>query len=113
MAPTLLSRSITISIHVPREGDDISASSMAISRRRFQSTSPVRGTTLRSVVMRAAVVISIHVPREGDDAKQGSAGGSHIGFQSTSPVRGTTTGHIRRTRHQAFQSTSPVRGTTW
>ena len=35
----------------------------------FQSTSPVRGTTVGLTVERNGLTISIHVPREGDDGK--------------------------------------------
>ena len=34
---------------------------------KFQSTSPVRGTTLISACAFSPIFISIHVPREGDD----------------------------------------------
>ena len=38
----------------------------------FQSTSPVRGTTAGFEQRLSAVEISIHVPREGDDAAPAS-----------------------------------------
>ena len=58
---------------------------------RFQSTSPVRGTTIADL------------PRREIDL-----------FQSTSPVRGTTwTCGIQILALFKFQSTSPVRGTTF
>ena len=56
-----------ISIHVPREGDDV---------RGGRADGPAE--------------ISIHVPREGDDFKTEIARRRHYRFQSTSPVRGTT-----------------------
>ena len=56
-----------ISIHVPRTGDDPMDATQFITLSRFQSTSPVRGTTW----------CYIRISR-------------HIVFQSTSPVRGTT-----------------------
>ena len=57
----------SISIHVPREGDDGFSSAAC---RRF--------------------CISIHVPREGDDAPWEVRLADLSGFLSTSPARGTT-----------------------
>ena len=78
-----------ISIHVPREGDDLE---VTVSRLMsiFQSTSPVRGTTSWLAGLAPIAFISIHVPREGDDGYQGLTAGPTAEFQSTSPVRGTT-----------------------
>ena len=56
-----------ISIHVPREGDDSVASYRTFSYVAFQSTSPVRGTTQSIPDYINSHKISIHVPREGDD----------------------------------------------
>ena len=78
-----------ISIHVPREGDDLVLDGWKPTLELFQSTSPVRGTTSRRAFLPVASVfqstspvrgttelakqplnaggISIHVPREGDD----------------------------------------------
>ena len=57
----------TISIHVPREGDDQAACLAGEAKR-----------------------ISIHVPREGDDGVRGGHTKMGLEFQSTSPARGTT-----------------------
>ena len=57
----------SISIHVPREGDDSWRTSPGHSPTTFQSTSPVRGTTLKIYDTPKELTISIHVPREGDD----------------------------------------------
>ena len=81
---------LDISIHVPREGDDLWLYQAWGHRKIFQSTSPVRGTT--------AVEERLNQLTEG--------------FQSTSPVRGTTPAAAGRRRRSGFQSTSPVRGTT-
>ena len=82
---------INISIHVPRAGDDHGEGGARIAARLFQSTSPVRGTTMgihaaqrrRSdfnprppcggrrcppACTGAPRSISIHVPRAGDDS---------------------------------------------
>ena len=61
-------RALIISIHVPREGDDVCGSGKA------HSGGP----------------ISIHVPREGDDLHRQTRLRSTALFQSTSPARGTT-----------------------
>ena len=80
-----------ISIHVPRERDDAREGQTQVGSRAFQSTSLVRGTTGRSL---------LPPPRGGQ-------------FQSTSLVRGTTLGdQVRKVVSRAFQSTSLVRGTT-
>ena len=57
-----------ISIHVPRAGDDSLGGNANISR----------------------VIISIHVPRAGDDKSKQKVVFLCLPFQSTSPVRGTT-----------------------
>ena len=56
-----------ISIHVPREGDDLFIVMGIQLDIGFQSTSPVRGTTCGSDLRKVPRTISIHVPREGDD----------------------------------------------
>ena len=126
---------LSISIHVPREGDD-SRWAIAIFSPRvfqstspvrgttkvtrawasdvaFQSTSPVRGTTIAPTLLSRSMTISIHVPREGDDPTSMWPCPRRSSFQSTSPVRGTTTPRLPVFPGcQLFQSTSPVRGTT-
>ena len=79
----------------------------------FQSTSPVRGTTLFVGACRKSFIISIHVPRAGDDEDDAKNVETGKAFQSTSPVRGTTWLYrVRFSVPSEFQSTSPVRGTT-
>ena len=58
-----------ISIHVPREGDDVPLLVHREIIALFLSTSPARGTTRVFAVAVASDGISIHVPREGDDAE--------------------------------------------
>ena len=60
-------QNIQISIHVPREGDDPFGVGFFAWVFGFQSTSPVRGTTDRMLLEFETARISIHVPREGDD----------------------------------------------
>ena len=57
-----------ISIHVPREGDDVYSGGKSIHGIVFLSTSPARGTTPACGFVLLDKLISIHVPREGDDA---------------------------------------------
>ena len=63
-----LKQTTSISIHVPREGDD-----------------PQRDRDRRRLSR-----ISIHVPREGDDGQARRALDQFVVFLSTSPARGTT-----------------------
>ena len=88
----------TISIHVPREGHDLTQDKIANLQAEFQSTCPARGTTVnRTVTLPAWIfqstcpargttaeanapaltyVISIHVPREGHDCDDLRKGGN-------------------------------------
>ena len=59
-----------ISIHVPREGNDLQDGQQATEAVLFQSTSPARGTTTNNVLIYSRFDISIHVPREGNDRMQ-------------------------------------------
>ena len=77
-----------ISIHVPREGDDMMWQYTSTGSV-FLSTSPARGTTDRQ-----------HIPASGHR------------FLSTSPARGTTGGTTSFFTAKSFLSTSPARGTT-
>ena len=78
----------------------------------FQSTSPVRGTTLSDAVRYAVFLISIHVPREGDD----SVRFTRAPFEKISihvPREGDDSSACPDcVAANQFQSTSPVRGTT-
>ena len=99
-----------ISIHVPRAGDDPCGT---LRRRccryfnprppcggrqgrhhapersgRFQSTSPVRGTTLAERCGGVVVDISIHVPRAGDDHDRSNREGQYRHFNPRPPCGG-------------------------
>ena len=52
---------------------------------RFQSTSPVRGTTSLSTDSVFGYQISIHVPREGDDRNAGAAFAADGNFNPRPP----------------------------
>ena len=96
-----------ISIHVPREGDDPRVTLPEKEYNEFQSTSPVRGTTLlQNLSVRVSIfqstspvrgttlelfraeyqnTISIHVPREGDDLPPGGAAPFRSDFNPRPP----------------------------
>ena len=79
----------SISIHIPRVGDDSLLLYFVRAQDIFQSTSPVWGMTSMSMLRRFASL-----------------------FQSTSPVWGMTLPLSLCFRRQRFQSTSPVWGMT-
>ena len=56
-----------ISIHAPRAGSDSWMYLAFATYRRFQSTLPVRGATMRIGDLLRSIGISIHAPRAGSD----------------------------------------------
>ena len=153
----ILSVQTEISIHVPLAGHDIGVGSLlsktrhfnprapcgarlslwvlALARFLFQSTCPLRGTTLNRQGLFFRLRISIHVPLAGHDDVAAGLLLRKEAFQSTCPLRGTTgflqTGepyshisiHVPLAGHDLrkpfiiahvvpFQSTCPLRGTT-
>ena len=106
-------RSKLISIHVPREGDDVQD---AYAKQNYANISihvPREGDDYLDGRVILAINISIHVPREGDDGWRAPPASGTSTFQSTSPVRGTTAPETGTAgAEDEFQSTSPVRGTT-
>ena len=104
--------SAAISIHVPREGHDLTCPIAKLYFTIFQSTCPARGTTAPYVPSGTGRKISIHVPREGHDISQLYASWPRSRFQSTCPARGTTSSPSSHSRQRRFQSTCPARGTT-
>ncbi len=82
---------ITISIHAPREGCDISLAMISPLLTVFQSTHPARGATTSSCVTSISSL-----------------------FQSTHPARGATEFAVGLySHHLEFQSTHPARGATY
>ena len=77
---------------------------------RFQSTSPVRGTTGSTGDGWGHRPISIHVPREGDDQRLSFVPARYFLFQSTSPVRGTTRKHAATSPHGSISIHVPREG---
>ena len=102
-----------ISIHVPREGHDLTLMAILSSRLLFQSTCPARGTTaICKSFLAEAVRISIHVPREGHDKISLQQYSTKLNFNPRAP-RGARPfcKDFARTGGE-FQSTCPARGTT-
>ena len=60
-------RSLHISIHVPLAGHDKTTLAETLIRKVFQSTCPLRGTTVKALCAWAEGTISIHVPLAGHD----------------------------------------------
>ena len=103
-------------------------------QQQFQSTCPLRGTTLCASDGQNRRSISIHVPLAGHDAfcvvllniicnfnprapcgarpKTHSRRFSATAFQSTCPLRGTTIARTSSSGTIQLQSTCPLRGTT-
>ncbi len=75
----------SISIHVPREGHDLSRSIGAMRVREFLSTCPVRGTTADALPSARPSIISIHVPREGHDRVQAKLAAERRYFYPRAP----------------------------
>ena len=102
-----------ISIHVPREGDDHFPRLRLKPQAQFQSTSPARGTTPQR--LHQPYTCQNFNPRPPRGGRPNCILSPLISklFQSTSPARGTTS--ISRpylSNVKSFQSTSPARGTT-
>ena len=102
-----------ISIHAPRTGSDKSEQKDIPLVRRFQSTLPARGATIRRLLLICNVNISIHAPRTGSDHAELVKRLLVSAFQSTLPARGATDfANIERKIDNVFQSTLPARGAT-
>ena len=85
-----MTTSPSISIHAPHTGHDLGKHEVLRYVPIFQSTRPIRGTTVASPAILACMI-----------------------FQSTRPIRGTTSRTTTRPAiSPAFQSTRPIRGTT-
>ena len=103
-----------ISIHVPREGHDLSARSFSISSSVFLSTCPVRGTTGPVLPPHERRAISIHVPREGHDRQQARADTEAYRISIHVPREGhDEVTNVSNVIQFPFLSTCPVRGTTF
>ena len=59
--------SLSISIHVPRVGDDGERLTCEVSSSNFNPRPPCGGRPIMLCIVEMQVVISIHVPRVGDD----------------------------------------------
>ena len=99
-----------ISIHVPRAGDDTSAGFLSVLDQRFQSTSPVRGTTHLQLISSFAIPISIHVPRAGDDQPITHSVHEMINFNPRPPCGGRRRDRIARARNYLHFNPRPPCG---
>ena len=79
---------------------------------QFQSTCPVRGTTVDGFFNSGAIHISIHVPRTGHDRADTKALCEWFDFNPRAPYGARRPCGGRRRCRSRFQSTCPVRGTT-
>ena len=86
---------------------------MIITALLFQSTHPVWGATIISVLLGLVLAISIHAPRVGCDKILSNVMIGDTEFQSTHPVWGATLhAYIVKIINEQFQSTHPVWGAT-
>ena len=58
---------VTVSIHAPREGCDITPTASIFASKEFQFTHPGRGATKERILHSYVPRVSIHAPREGCD----------------------------------------------
>ena len=77
-----------ISIHIPRVGDDGCFLGGVALGGQFQSTSPVWGMTDPAERDRRAQTISIHIPRVGDDPDPNAHLGQILDFNPHPPCGG-------------------------
>ena len=102
----------TISIHVPREGDDGKTIFNEVHAYQFLSTSPARGTTPASGMLPRSPANFYPRPPRGGRLYSFRISSGKRSFLSTSPARGTTLIFLVLAAVRLFLSTSPARGTT-
>ena len=101
-----------ISIHAPLAGCDPCPPACQATRRRFQSTHPLRGATLDKVRRQHLIRISIHAPLAGCDRHRAGGIGILQHFNPRTPC-GVRLVCIGVTLFiLPFQSTHPLRGAT-
>ena len=104
--------SFTISIHVPREGDDAEVTKYATKSADFYPRPPRGGRLLQLQVACGVFRISIHVPREGDDTMPLENWIELYNFYPRPPRGGRPAVISPFSIASRFLSTSPARGTT-
>ncbi len=102
---------VSISIHSPHAGRDLSAASRYPTPSLFQSTLPMRGETIDLALMLRYVRFQSTLPMRGETEKRRSVN-RLMKFQSTLPMRGETTVTVCAMAAVSFQSTLPMRGET-
>ena len=106
-------QSITISIHAPREGGDLSEAERVDAVLDISIHAPREGGDPgRHRAASPGRWISIHAPREGGDRNLAVNTLPELSFQSTPPARGATTARYTSGSVIIFQSTPPARGAT-
>ena len=103
---------ITISIHAPRTGSDVLASTGLQSEYNFNPRSPHGERHASMVDSYTRIFISIHAPRTGSDMLRRANRDVPGAFQSTLPARGATRKAMYNIIVYEFQSTLPARGAT-
>ena len=78
---------VSISIHVPRKGNDEDLGNYRTHLERFQSTFPAKGTTENHQAYEQYMKISIHVPRKGNDSIHQLRPVPPLDFNPRSPQR--------------------------
>ena len=76
---------MSISIHAPRVGSDLSRSCILFSFFLFQSTLPVWGATIAVHKQIRLNIISIHAPRVGSDSADKAESNARYNFNPRSP----------------------------
>ena len=104
-------QSITISIHAPREGGDLSEAERVDAVLDISIHAPREGGDPgRHRAASPGRWISIHAPREGGDRNLAVNTLPELSFQSTPPARGATTARYTSGSVIIFQSTPPREG---
>ena len=78
--------------------------------RRFQSTLPLRGATIRLELSNGLTVISIHAPLTGSDGSLHQRIRRSRRFQSTLPLRGATRGEVETSERVGISIHAPLTG---
>ena len=84
--------------------------SLRLLKAQFQSTCPLRGTTIRRVEGGVQLGISIHVPLAGHDDEESNEDRPIKEFQSTCPLRGTTAAAAGRVSGSRISIHVPLAG---
>ena len=101
-----------ISIHAPHAGCDNHGPASRMRFSTFQSTHPMRGATIKTIISGHSTVISIHAPHAGCDADTDAPKIKAINFNPRTPCGVRRRPAPISTARPTFQSTHPMRGAT-